>query len=117
MNASGRALGPFMVAKKSRRSGTRINFRPSIDTSLFLRSFVDACTLEHCCIMSHHLTIAKATFAASLLRPDITKVNRDDLPEFHQSLDQVVLKCTSYNVQVCQDSVTVTRRVLELTEP
>jgi hypothetical protein len=51
--------------------------------------------------MSHHLTIAKATFAASLLRPDITKVNRDDVPQFHQSLDEVVLKCTPYNVQVC----------------
>ncbi|RMD43296.1 hypothetical protein DV735_g1799, partial [Chaetothyriales sp. CBS 134920] len=36
---------------------------------------------------SHHLTVAKATFAASLLRPDVTKIDRSELPHFHSLLE------------------------------
>lgn len=67
--------------------------------------------------MSHHLTIAKATFAASLLRPDVSKVKRDDLPQFHQKLEEVVLKCTPSTIQVCPESASVTRLESGLTEP
>ena len=49
---------------------------------------------------THHLTVAKATFAASLLRPDVTKVNRDEVPHFHALLEAVMLKCTPSNIQV-----------------
>ena len=50
---------------------------------------------------SHHLTIAKATFAASLLRPDVTKLNRDEVPQFHALLEAATLQCSPSNVQVC----------------
>jgi hypothetical protein len=50
---------------------------------------------------SHHLTIAKATFAASLLRPGSTTARKDELPEFHQLLEKAMLKCSPSNVQVC----------------
>ena len=49
---------------------------------------------------AHHLTIAKASLAAALLRPDITKVGRDDLTAFHALLEAVVTTCTARNVQV-----------------
>ena len=62
---------------------------------------------------SHHLTIAKATFAASLLRPDVTKVNRDELPHFHNLLETTVLECTPSNIQVCWDSSVTTICVFE----
>lgn len=49
---------------------------------------------------AHHLTIAKASFAAGLLRPDITKVGRDDLTTFHTLLEAATTTCTASNVQV-----------------
>jgi hypothetical protein len=66
---------------------------------------------------SHHLTIAKATFAASLLRPDVTKISRDEIPSFYNFLETTVLKCTPFNVQVCWNSKTNFRAVVKLTEP
>jgi hypothetical protein len=50
---------------------------------------------------SHHLTIAKATFAASLLRPDVTKVDRNEVPHFHTLLHAAMLECSPANIQVC----------------
>jgi hypothetical protein len=49
---------------------------------------------------AHHLTIAKASFAAGLLRPDITKVGREDLTAFHALLEAAISACTPANVQV-----------------
>lgn len=49
---------------------------------------------------AHHLVLAKATFAASLLRPDVTKVSRDDLTHFQTIFDQTLYKCTPNNIQV-----------------
>ena len=50
---------------------------------------------------SHHSTIAKATFAASLLRPDVTKVSRDELQDFHTFFESTATKGSSSNIQVC----------------
>ena len=49
---------------------------------------------------AHHLSLAKATFAASLFRPDVTKVTRDDLAQFHSALEVVSTQCSHYNIQV-----------------
>lgn len=65
---------------------------------------------------SHHLTIAKATFAASLLRPDVTKVNRDELPHFHHLLETAMLKCTPSNIQVWRNSSVMISTCSKLTE-
>ncbi|KAK5058788.1 hypothetical protein LTR84_011052 [Exophiala bonariae] len=51
---------------------------------------------------AHHLSLAKATFAASLLRPDITKVSRDDITHFQTIFDQTLHKCTPKNIQACK---------------
>jgi hypothetical protein len=47
------------------------------------------------------LTVAKATFAASLLRPDVTKVTRDEVPQFQSLLEAAMSKCSPSNIQVC----------------
>jgi hypothetical protein len=49
---------------------------------------------------SHLLTIAKASFAAGLLRPDITKVGHEDLTTFHTLLEAAIDACTPRNIQV-----------------
>jgi len=49
---------------------------------------------------AHHATIAKASFAASLLRPDVTKITRDDLPQFHSVFEAAVARCSRQNIQV-----------------
>jgi len=49
---------------------------------------------------SHHITIAKASFAAGLLRPGVTVVNRDSIAEFHQLLETCMSACVPYNIQV-----------------
>lgn len=48
----------------------------------------------------HHLSLAKATFAASLFRPDVTKVTRDDLAQFHSALEVACAQCSHGNIQV-----------------
>lgn len=49
---------------------------------------------------AHHLAIAKASFAAGLLRPDITKIGREDLTTFHTLLEAAINACTPRNIQV-----------------
>ncbi|KAK5101076.1 hypothetical protein LTS08_004682 [Lithohypha guttulata] len=48
---------------------------------------------------AHSLSIAKASFLASCLRPDITKLSRDDLASFHTLLESSIARCTPSNVQ------------------
>jgi hypothetical protein len=54
-------------------------------------------------MVSHQLAIAKATFAASLLRPDsgFAPIPRDLVSEFHTLLDATIAQCSPANVQVC----------------
>ncbi|OCT52610.1 hypothetical protein CLCR_10047 [Cladophialophora carrionii] len=47
--------------------------------------------------MAAHISIAKASFSASLLRPDVTKVSRDDLLVFHDAFEAMLTKCSSHN--------------------
>lgn len=49
---------------------------------------------------AHHMSLAKATFAASLLRPDVTKVSRDDLAQFQATFEKTLRKCTPKHIQV-----------------
>jgi len=49
---------------------------------------------------SHQIAIAKATFAASLLRPDPKPVSRDDIAHFHALLVAVSIECSPTNIQV-----------------
>jgi hypothetical protein len=49
---------------------------------------------------SHQIAIAKASFAAGLLRPDPTSVSRDDIATFHALLSSVVTECSPTNIQV-----------------
>lgn len=49
---------------------------------------------------SHQIAIAKATFAASLLRPDPIPVPRDDIAQFHTLLSAVSTQCSPTNIQV-----------------
>ncbi|KAI9647495.1 hypothetical protein NHQ30_003880 [Ciborinia camelliae] len=51
---------------------------------------------------SHQLAIAKASFSASLLRRDPTPVSREDIADFHSHLNNVMLQCSSINVQKCK---------------
>ncbi|KAA8573611.1 hypothetical protein MFRU_001g04230 [Monilinia fructicola] len=51
---------------------------------------------------SHQLAIAKASFSASLLRRDPTPVSREDIADFHSRLNNVILQCSSKNVQKCK---------------
>ncbi|ESZ98607.1 hypothetical protein SBOR_1057 [Sclerotinia borealis F-4128] len=48
------------------------------------------------------LAIAKASFSASLLRRDPTPVSREAIAEFHSHLNNVILQCSSINVQKCK---------------
>ncbi|KAK5938193.1 hypothetical protein PMZ80_009782 [Knufia obscura] len=48
---------------------------------------------------AHGLSIAKATLLASCLRPDVTKVSRDDLTTFHTLLEASICTCTPANIQ------------------
>jgi len=52
---------------------------------------------------SHQLAIAKAAFAASLLRPDtaVEPLTRDAITHFHGLLDSALAQCSPANVQVC----------------
>ena len=49
---------------------------------------------------SHHITIAKATFAAGLLRPDVTIIHREGTAHFHGLLESAISKCSPSNIQV-----------------
>ncbi|OAL38090.1 hypothetical protein AYO20_02542 [Fonsecaea nubica] len=51
---------------------------------------------------AHHISLAKASFGASLLRPDVTKVSRDDLPTFHNAFEATLHQCSSRNIQTCK---------------
>ncbi|KIW99297.1 uncharacterized protein Z519_00960 [Cladophialophora bantiana CBS 173.52] len=51
---------------------------------------------------AHHISLAKASFGASLLRPDVTKVARDDLPNFHNAFEATLTQCSSRNIQTCK---------------
>ncbi|ELR08874.1 hypothetical protein VC83_01767 [Pseudogymnoascus destructans] len=51
---------------------------------------------------SHQIAIAKATFAASLLRPDPVPVPRDDVAQFHTLLGAVSTQCSPTNIQKCK---------------
>lgn len=46
------------------------------------------------------LAIAKAGFAAGLLRPDPTSVSRDEAEEFYALLEAVLQQCSPTNIQV-----------------
>ena len=48
----------------------------------------------------HALAIAKASFAAGMMRPDPAPVLRTDVSKFHSALDDLVSQCTPANVQV-----------------
>jgi hypothetical protein len=52
--------------------------------------------------MATHISIAKASFGASLLRPDGTKVSRDDLPVFHNAFEALLIHCSNRNIEVCE---------------
>ncbi|KAL9114696.1 MAG: hypothetical protein Q9227_001374 [Pyrenula ochraceoflavens] len=52
---------------------------------------------------SHQYAIAKASFAAGLLRPDFSAITRDEIANFHQSLDAALSRCTPQNIQTCKD--------------
>ncbi|TGO31938.1 hypothetical protein BHYA_0378g00020 [Botrytis hyacinthi] len=56
---------------------------------------------------SHQLAIAKASFSASLLRRDPTPVSREAIAEFHSHLNNVILQCSSINVQKCKQWILV----------
>ncbi|OAP61690.1 hypothetical protein AYL99_03893 [Fonsecaea erecta] len=51
---------------------------------------------------AHHISLAKASFGASLLRPDVTKVSRDDLPTFHNAFEAALARCSNRNIQTCK---------------
>jgi hypothetical protein len=48
----------------------------------------------------HEVAVAKATFAASLLRPDVTKINRDEVPHFHTLIENVMHNGSTTSIQV-----------------
>ncbi|EXJ91767.1 hypothetical protein A1O3_00317 [Capronia epimyces CBS 606.96] len=52
---------------------------------------------------AHHIVIAKASFAAALLRPDVIKVSRDDLLTFHSALEAALVRCSRHNIQNCKE--------------
>lgn len=60
---------------------------------------------------AHQVTIAKATFTASLLRPDVTRISRDEVAQFHTLLDRVVRTGTTENIQVCMNFTSHLTRV------
>jgi len=47
-----------------------------------------------------NIIVAKASFAAALLRPDPTSINREETSRFQKLLDDTVLQCTPANIQV-----------------
>lgn len=49
---------------------------------------------------SHSLAIAKASLAASLMRPDPTAVPRTDVAHFLQLIETLLSQCTATNIQV-----------------
>ncbi|KAI9837949.1 MAG: hypothetical protein M1838_004701 [Thelocarpon superellum] len=52
--------------------------------------------------MSHQIAIAKASFAATLLRPDLISVSRDEIAQFHTLLDKALTQCSPTNIQTCK---------------
>jgi hypothetical protein len=52
---------------------------------------------------SHHLTIEKAKFVASLLKPDVTVISRDQVASFLELLEAVLSRCSTANIQVWSD--------------
>jgi hypothetical protein len=62
---------------------------------------------------AHHLSLAKAAFAAALLRPDFTKISRDDLNQFHTAFEAALARCSRHNIQVWEYSG-MTRNPMEM---
>ncbi|KAK5191715.1 hypothetical protein LTR99_008557 [Exophiala xenobiotica] len=52
---------------------------------------------------AHHISLAKAAFGASLFRPDVTKVTRDDLTKFHEAFEATLAHCSRHNIQTCKE--------------
>jgi hypothetical protein len=48
----------------------------------------------------HEVAVAKATFAASLLRPDVTNVSRDEIPRIHTLIENVMHNGSTTTIQV-----------------
>lgn len=65
---------------------------------------------------AHHISLAKASFGVSLLRPDVTKINRDDLPNFHRAFDAALVQCSRHNIQVRELSRIMKHSGVGLTE-
>ncbi|RMZ83985.1 hypothetical protein DV737_g1261, partial [Chaetothyriales sp. CBS 132003] len=61
---------------------------------------------------NHHLTVAKATFAASLLRPDVTKIDRSKLPQFHSLLEAATISLWEDAGYFEADVIAEARRVM-----
>jgi hypothetical protein len=80
---------------------TQLSPLPSFLSARRLFHVVYALVPREATMVNHHLAVAKATFAASLLRPDVTKVNRDEVPQFHALLEAATSQCSPSNVQVC----------------
>lgn len=49
---------------------------------------------------AHSVTISKASFAASLLKPDPTPVSRPEVAQFHSDLDALLQRCSNFSIQV-----------------
>lgn len=61
---------------------------------------------------AHNLTVAKATFAASLLRPDVTQLGREEAARFHVLFEDTIRRGSRTNIQVClQDASTCMTRI------
>ena len=81
------------------RLASVLDLKPIVSRgSLIRQSQVKLALSAH--MASHQNAIARASFAAGLLRPDFSAVSRDEIANFHQRLDAAVLRCTSRNIQV-----------------
>ena len=48
----------------------------------------------------YQVIIAKASLAATLLRPDPIAVPREEIAQFHLLLDKAITQCSPSNIQV-----------------
>lgn len=54
---------------------------------------------------AHSVAIAKASLAASLIRPEPGSLSRTDIAQFQNLLDVLLLQCSAANIQHCKDWV------------
>ncbi|KAL8720823.1 MAG: hypothetical protein Q9225_002377 [Loekoesia sp. 1 TL-2023] len=54
----------------------------------------------------HSLAIAKASLAASLMRPEPNPLSRTDIAQFHRLLDALLSQCSTTNIQTFEICVT-----------